>query len=64
MGAILSPEMLQADAVMGLIVHFLKSFFLFLSISTEVGYISADKFVSVFAVGSPGRSSSHEQPVA
>ena len=63
MGAILSPEMLQADAVMGLIVHFFKSFF-FLSISTEVGYISADKFVSVFAVGSPGRSSSHEQPVA
>ena len=63
MGAILSPEMLQADAVKGLIVH-LKKKKKKKSISTEVGYISADKFVSVFAVGSPGRSSSHEQPVA
>ena len=59
MCAILSPEILQAEAVKGLIVHF----FIFL-ISTEVVYISADKFVSVFDVSNPGWSSSPEQPVA
>ena len=52
MGAILSPEILQPEAVKGLIVLFFFFFFLFFLISTEVVYVSADKFVSVFVVGS------------